>query len=139
MIKKIIAAIGGTITGKKLAILGLTYKAGTDDLRSSPAVDLIHKLQEFDVRVVAYDPEGMVNVPKYFKKLECAHSMMEAIKQADAIIIATEWEEFKAMDLIKVKALLKFPIIIDLRNILDANELERNGFKYYSVGRKSGN
>ena len=139
MIKKIIAAIGGTITGKKLAILGLTYKAGTDDLRSSPAVDLIHKLQEFDVRVVAYDPEGMVNVPKYLKKLECAHSMMEAIKQADAIIIATEWEEFKAMDLIKVKALLKFPIIIDLRNILDANELERNGFKYYSVGRKSGN
>ena len=64
--------------------------------------------------------------------------MMEAIKEADAIIIATEWEEFKAMDLIKVKALLKSPIIIDLRNILDANKLELNGFKYYSVGRKSG-
>jgi UDPglucose 6-dehydrogenase len=87
---------------------------------------------------VAYDPEGMVNVPKYFEKLECAYSMMEAIKDADAIIIATEWEEFKAMDLIKVKALLKFPIIIDLRNILDTNQLELNGFKYYSVGRKSG-
>ena len=116
----------------------MTYKAETDDLRSSPAVDLIHKLQELDVRVVAYDPEGMVNVPKYFEKLECAHSMMEAIKDADAIIIATEWEEFKAMDLIKVKALLRFPIIIDLRNILDTNQLELNGFKYYSVGRKSG-
>jgi len=139
MIKKIISAIGGTIAGKKLAILGLTYKAGTDDLRSSPAVELIHKLQEFDVRVVAYDPEGMVNAPKYFEKLECAHSIMEAIKDADAIIIATEWEEFKVMDLVKVKALLKSPIIIDLRNVLDPLYLEMNGFKYYSVGRKSGN
>ncbi len=139
MIKKIISSIGGTIAGKKLAVLGLTYKAGTDDLRNSPAVELINKLQEFDALIVAYDPEGMANASKYFEKLECASSMMEAIEGADAIIIATEWEEFKAMNLVKVKALLKTPIIIDLRNILEPKDLEMHGFKYYSVGRKSGN
>jgi len=139
MIKKIISAVGGTIAGKKIAVLGLTYKAGTDDLRNSPAVELINKLQEFDALIVAYDPEGMPNVPKYFEKLECANSMIEAIEGADVIIIATEWEEFKAMDLVKVKDLLKTPIIIDLRNILESTDLEVNGFKYYSVGKKSGN
>ena len=139
MIKKIISAVGDTIAGKKIAVLGLTYKAGTDDLRNSPAVELINKLQEFDALIVAYDPEGMPNVPKYFEKLECANSMIEAIEGADAIIVATEWEEFKAMDLVKVKDLLKTPIIIDLRNILESTDLEINGFKYYSVGKKSGN
>ncbi len=139
MIKKIISAIGGTIVGKKLAVLGLTYKAGTDDLRNSPAVELINKLQEFGALVVAYDPEGMVNASKYFEKLECANSMMEAIEGADAVIIATEWEEFKAIDLGKAKALLKAPVIIDLRNILEPKYVEMKGFKYYSVGRKNGN
>lgn len=139
MIRKIISAIGGSLSGKKLAVLGLTYKAGTDDLRNSPAVELINKLQEFDSLIVAYDPEGMENASKYFEKLDCANSMIEAIEGADAIIIATEWDEFKAMDLVKVKALLKTPIIIDLRNILEPKDLEMNGFKYYSVGRKSGN
>ncbi len=139
MIKKIISAVGGSFVGKKLAVLGLTYKAGTDDLRNSPAVELINKLQELDALIVAYDPEGMPNASKYFEKLECANSMMEAIEGADAIIIATEWEEFKTMDLVKVKNLLKAPIIIDLRNILEPKDLETNGFKYYSVGKQSGN
>lgn len=138
MIKKITSAVGGSIAGKKLAVLGLTYKAGTDDLRNSPAVELINKLQELGVSVIAYDPEGMVNAPKYFKKLECANSMMEAIDGADAFIIATEWEEFKKIDLDKAKSLLKSPVIVDLRNILDPKAVNTAGFKYYSIGRKSG-
>jgi UDPglucose 6-dehydrogenase len=138
MINKIASAIGGNIAGKKLAILGLTYKAGTDDLRSSPAIELINMLRAAQGEVVAYDPEGMKNVNMYFKHLDCANNMYEAIEDADAIIIATEWPEFKNLDLVKAKDLVKQPVIIDLRNIIDSKNAQDNGFEYYSVGRKSG-
>ena len=138
MINKIASAVGGNIAGKKLAILGLTYKAGTDDLRSSPAIDLINMLKAARGEVVAYDPEGMKNASKYFDNLDCADNMYKAIEDADAIIIATEWPEFKSLDLVKAKGLVKQSVIIDLRNIIDSTYAEDNGFEYYSVGRKSG-
>jgi UDPglucose 6-dehydrogenase len=137
ILKKITKALGGALQGKKLAFLGLTYKAGTDDLRNSPAIKLISKLKEEGAKVVAYDPKGMVNAHKYFDELECAESAMGAIKEADAIIIITEWDEFRTIDYQQAKSIVKNPIIIDLRNILDSKELTKIGFKYYSIGKKS--
>lgn len=135
MIKKISQALDGTIRHKKLAILGLTYKAGTDDLRSSPAIELIKCLQQEGADVTAYDPEGMVHVDRYFDHLNCADSIYAAIKDSDAIIIATEWPEFLEIDLDEVKKLVKEPNIIDLRNIFSSEIILSQGFKYTSIGR----
>lgn len=138
MINKISTAIDGKLKHKKLAILGLTYKAETDDLRNSPVIKLIKQLQKQGADVIAYDPKGMVNTGKYFEELNCADSINSAIKGVNAIIIATEWSEFKDIDLGKTRKLVKTPIIIDLRNILVPKEVESEGFKYYSIGRESG-
>jgi UDPglucose 6-dehydrogenase len=138
MLNKIAKAVGGDITGKKFTVLGLTYKAGTDDLRSSPAIELINMLQAGNAHVTAYDPEGMKNAHKYFDQLDCAENMYAAMDGSDAIIIVTEWPEFKDIDLSKAKTLMKHPVLIDLRNIIDSKHAQNCGFKYYSVGRKSG-
>lgn len=138
MLNKIASAIGGDVAKKRLAILGLTYKAGTDDLRSSPAIELINKLCKQNADIIAYDPEGMGNVDSYFDNLNCAKSMYEAIENSDAIIIITEWQEFKNIDLIKAKNMVNKPVIVDLRNIVDSKYAQDCGFEYYSVGRKSG-
>lgn len=128
----------GKIRGKKITVLGLTYKAGTDDLRNSPAIDLINSLWEDGVEIVAYDPQGAKNADKYFNnKLLCARSALEAVNGADALVIATEWPEFANLDYEKIKTLLNQPIIIDLRNILDEKELIRLGYKYSFVGQKT--
>ncbi len=137
MLNKIISAIGGDTEGKKIAMLGLTYKAGTDDLRSSPAIDLINQLQKLGTKIVAYDPEGMVNAPKYFDSLECSDSIPDAAKDSDAIVIATEWPEFVKADWAAIKSTMKTPVIIDLRNILTPHEMESIGFNYHSIGRKN--
>jgi UDPglucose 6-dehydrogenase len=136
IINKITKIMGGSLKGKKFAVLGLTYKAGTDDLRSSPAIELVNYLQKERAEVIAYDPEGMQSVPKYFDSLDLASSALEAAKGADAVIIATEWEEFKIINMLELKGVLKQPIIIDLRNILDAKIIKEYGYKYFSIGRK---
>lgn len=137
MFNKISEAIGG-IKGKRFAILGLTYKAETDDLRSSPALDLINLLKQNEAEIIAYDPEGMVNTDKYFDDLHCADNIISAISGVDAIIISTEWSEFKSIDLDKIKELMDSPIIVDLRNLLDPDKVKSKGIKYYSIGRKDG-
>ena len=137
MIDKIKNAVGGSVKGKKLAILGLTYKAGTDDLRDSPAIPLINTLQTMEADVIAYDPQGIVNAHKYFVKLMCATSMQEALKDADALVIVTEWPEFKTIDLQQAKNNMRAAIIIDLRNILNAEIVTDAGFHYYCVGKTS--
>ena len=138
MLNKIARAIGGDIANKRLAVLGLTYKAGTDDLRSSPAIELINKLREQNADIITYDPEGMKNADRYFDNLNCAKNIYEAIENSDAIIIITEWQEFKDIDLKKARDIVNQPVIIDLRNIIDSKYAQDSGFKYYSVGRKSG-
>jgi UDPglucose 6-dehydrogenase len=135
--RKISSLFGGDLKGKKLAILGLTYKAGTDDLRSSPAIDLIKLLQKEGAIITAYDPQGMVHVPQYFDHLDCANSIEEAVKDSSAIVIATEWPEFKKMDLQKIKGLVKDTNIIDLRNIFSPKTVKSFNFKYYSIGKKN--
>lgn len=135
--RKISSLFDGNLKGKKLAILGLTYKAGTDDLRSSPAIDLIKLLEKEGAIITAYDPQGMVNVPQYFDHLDCANSIEEAVKDSSAVVIATEWPEFKEMDLQKIKDLVKEANIIDLRNIFSSKTVKSFNFKYYSIGRKN--
>lgn len=138
IIDKIKNFLGGKIQGKKIAVLGLTYKAGTDDLRSSPAIELINSLWNNGAEIKAYDPQGMSNTYKYFdNKLVCCASAFEASVGADAIIIATEWPEFKKIDYAKLILQLNSPNIIDLRNILDKKMLTNLGYKCYSVGQSN--
>lgn len=136
VINKIINFLGGQISDKKIAVLGLTYKAGTDDLRNSPAIELIKLLWEHKAEVKAYDPKGMKNANIYFNdKLTCCSSALEAAKDADAIIIATEWPEFITLDYKKLLSELKEPFLIDLRNILDKQKLQELGYKCYFIGQ----
>lgn len=140
IVEKIKKFLGGNVQGKKITVLGLTYKAGTDDLRSSPGIELINLLWENGAVIKAYDPQGMPNAPKYFDKtLVCGTSAVEAASGADAIIIATEWPEFAEIDYAALLPKLNNPNIIDLRNILDRKMLTNLGYKCYFVGEKSVN
>ena len=137
IVEKIKKFLDGNICGKKITVLGLTYKAGTDDLRKSPAIELINLLWENSADVKAYDPQGMPNASKYFgNKLVCGTSAIEAASGADAIIIATEWPEFAKIDYATLLPKLNNPNIIDLRNILDKKMLTNLGYKCYFVGQK---
>lgn len=137
VIAKIINFLGGEINNKQITVLGLTYKAGTDDLRNSPAVELIQLLWKYGAKVKAYDPQGMKNANLYLdEKLICCKSALEAAKDSDAIIIATEWPEFTEIDYEKLILELKTPFLIDLRNILDKKKLQNIGYECYFVGRK---
>jgi len=140
MIQRIKAFLNGQIQGKKIAILGLTYKAGTDDLRSSPVIELINLLWKNDAEIKAYDPQGMPNSSKYFdNKLVCGSSAFEVCIGADAVVVATEWPEFANIDYKKLKLQLNSPNIIDLRNFLDRTMLTKLGYNCYFVGQKTAN
>lgn len=122
--------------GKNLAILGLAFKPNTDDIRFAPSIYIIEKLLEKNYSLSVYDPEATENIKKIFKnRIKYFNSSYEALKNADALLILTEWNEFKQMDLEKVKSLLKKPYIFDGRNIYKKEIIKKLGFKYFSVGR----
>ncbi|MBW1397211.1 UDP-glucose 6-dehydrogenase, partial [Campylobacter jejuni] len=124
------------IKNPKIAVLGLAFKDGTDDCRESPAVDIVFKLLEQKVQICAYDPKAMDLAKQILgDRIDYANSMYEAIKDADAIAILTEWKEFANLDLKKVYNLLNHKKIIDLRNLIDKNEAIKLGFEYQGVGR----
>ncbi|HBK6304298.1 TPA: UDP-glucose/GDP-mannose dehydrogenase family protein [Campylobacter jejuni] len=124
------------IKNPKIAVLGLAFKDGTDDCRESPAVDIVFKLLEQKVQICAYDPKAMDLAKQILgDKIDYANSMYEAIKDADVIAILTEWKEFSSLDLKKAYDLLNHKKIIDLRNLLDKNEVIKLGFEYQGVGR----
>lgn len=124
------------IKNPKIAVLGLAFKDGTDDCRESPAVDIVFKLLEQKVQICAYDPKAMDLAKQILgDRIDYANSMYEAIKDADAIAILTEWKEFSSLDLKKAYDLLNHKKIIDLRNLLDKNEAIKLGFEYQGVGR----
>jgi UDPglucose 6-dehydrogenase len=137
MATKIIAACGGDIQGKKIAVLGLTFKPNTDDMRDSPSLVIIPALQAAGARITAFDPKGMLEAKHLLKDIEWYDSSYAAMHGADALVILTEWNEFRALDLIKVKSLLNQPIVIDLRNIYKPTEMQALGFEYTSIGRPS--
>jgi UDPglucose 6-dehydrogenase len=135
MAQKIIEAFDG-VEGKNIAILGLTFKPNTDDMRDAPSLVIIPELQKAGAILKGYDPEGRREAEKLLS-LEFADSAYSAIENADGVVILTEWNEFRALDLTRVKTLLSQPLIVDLRNIYRPSHMAREGFRYVSVGRPS--
>ena len=135
--RKVLDAIGGIegARGRKVALLGLTFKPNTDDMRDSPAIAVAQTLTDAGVEVHAYDPEGMELAKPLMPKVVMCSNPYEAIEGADAIAIVTEWDAFRALDLNRVKQLAKAPVIVDLRNIYRPEEMAAKGFAYSSVGR----
>ena len=137
--KRVKIVLGGSLKNKKITILGLTFKPNTDDMRDSPSLDLIPALLKEGAKLSLYDPEGMPEAKKIFKKytknISWFNDAYKSMKKSNALIILTEWNEFRALDISKVKKLLHRPIIIDFRNIYNPDELFKQGMEYYSVGR----
>ena len=123
------------LAGKKVAVLGLAFKPNTDDIRDAPSVKVINHLVDLGAEVTAYDPQAMANARKIFPKIKYAPNVYKAIEGQDAMLVVTEWSEFREMDLSVIKKLLKRPIIIDGRNIFDPEKVKGLGFKYYGIGR----
>ena len=125
-----------TLRGKKLGVLGLAFKGGTDDIRESPAILLIQSLLQEGCQISAFDPAARERAQEALNSsVRMTEDAYEAARDADALLILTEWEEFGALDLTRLKAELKYPIIIDGRNLYDPEVMAANGFTYYSVGR----
>lgn len=137
MVGKIIHAMGGQIKGKTIAVLGLTFKPGTDDMRESPSLVIVPELQQSGAEIRAYDPEGMDEAKKLMPSLTYCQDAYDAAKGADALVVLTEWNEFMRLDLAKLKTLLRTPLVIDLRNIYKRRDMRDAGFTYHSIGRMS--
>ncbi|MBY0448423.1 MAG: UDP-glucose/GDP-mannose dehydrogenase family protein [Hyphomonadaceae bacterium] len=135
MAGKIIGALGGSVAGKTVAVLGLTFKPNTDDMRDAPALDIIPALQAAGATVRAFDPEGMEEAAKLLPGVTFAKNPYEALEGADAVALITEWDQFRALDLGRVKQALKAPVVVDLRNIYKPAEMRAKGFTYVSIGR----
>ncbi|MFN9542729.1 MAG: UDP-glucose dehydrogenase family protein, partial [Alphaproteobacteria bacterium] len=134
MADKIIAAFGG-VAGKTVAVLGVTFKPNTDDMRDSPSLDIIPALQAAGARVTAFDPEGMHEAGKLLTGVTWARGTYEAMTGADGVVILTEWNQFRALDFARMKSILRRPLLVDLRNIYTPREVADAGFEYHSVGR----
>ena len=135
--RKVLDAIGGidAARGKKVALLGLTFKPNTDDMRDSPAIAIAQTLVDAGVQVAAYDPEGMDQARPLMPQVTMCTSPYDAIDGADAVALVTEWDAFRALDLDRVKTLLRQPVLVDLRNIYRPADLRAAGFAYSSIGR----
>ncbi|TNE49719.1 MAG: UDP-glucose/GDP-mannose dehydrogenase family protein, partial [Sphingomonadales bacterium] len=135
--RKVIDALGGAkkARGKKVALLGLTFKPNTDDMRDSPAIAIAQTLSDAGVTVSAYDPEGMEQAKPLMPHVAMCQSSYEAIEGADAVAIVTEWDAFRALDLERVKSLANAPLLVDLRNIYKPDDMREAGFIYESIGR----
>jgi UDPglucose 6-dehydrogenase len=132
--RKIISACGGSVRGKTIAVLGLTFKPNTDDMRDSPAISIITALQDAGAKVRAYDPEGTEQAKLVLNDVEYAAGPYECVDGADALAIVTEWNAFRALDLGRIKGLLREPVLVDLRNIYSREEIMRHGFRYRGIG-----
>lgn len=139
MAAKIINACNNDVNGKKLAIWGLTFKPGTDDMRDSPSLTIIPILQKAGAIISSYDPEGMTEAKKHFNNIDLKTSAEGAIKGADALVILTEWDEFKQFDVNKIAKELSTPTLVDLRNCIDRDAAKRNGLNITQIGRKISN
>jgi UDPglucose 6-dehydrogenase len=135
MADKVVAACGGSLQGKTVAVLGLTFKPNTDDMREAPSLVIVPALEALGARVRAHDPHGMVEARKLMPALETAPDPYSCLDGADAVVILTEWDQFRALDLDRVKRRLRSPVVIDLRNIYKPADMAERGFTYVSVGR----
>lgn len=137
MAEKIIVAAGGNVQGKKIAVLGLTFKPSTDDMRESASLVIVPALVAAGAEVHAYDPQGMKEAKHHFKDtISYYNTANEAMNGADMLVILTEWNEFRSLDLKEVRALLAAPLVVDLRNIYKRQDMKAHGFTYISIGRQ---
>jgi len=139
-VERVRSALGGDLTGKLIAVLGLSFKPETDDMRDSPSIPLIESIVGDGAKVRAFDPEAMDNARVYLpKEVEYCTDSYEAAVDADALIIVTEWNQFRSLHMERIRSTLKHPTVIDLRNIYDPQRMKDQGFNYYSVGRAAEN
>ena len=135
MAQKIIDACGGSVSGKTIAVLGLTFKPNTDDMRDSPSLDIVPALIAAGAKVRAYDPKGMDEAKHMLDGVDWCKGAYDTMGDADALAILTEWNEFRALDLDKVRGLMKAPVMIDLRNIYNPDDMAEAGFDYTCIGK----
>ena len=135
MARKIIEACGGTVAGRTVAVLGLAFKANTDDMRGAPSIAIVEALLAAGARVKAYDPASMAQARTLLPNITFCDNAYDCAEGADVLAVLTEWDEFRALDLAKLKQSLNSPIVVDLRNIYRPEDMRRRGFQYSSVGR----
>ena len=136
MARKVASALGGSLRGKTIAVLGLTFKPNTDDMREAPSIPLITALQDMGAVVRAYDPVGMGQARGVLTGVEFCNSPYACAERAEALVIVTEWEQFRALDFDRLKGAMKLPVLVDLRNVYRPGEV--SGFSYHSIGRPQG-
>jgi len=135
MVERVERALGGDLRGKRVGVLGLAFKPNTDDMREAPSIPLINLLLERGAEVSAYDPVAREQAERVFKGIEFADDAYAAAAGADALVIVTEWDEFRALDLEKIAGLLRGRILVDLRNVYDRDDAEEAGLAYFGIGR----
>ncbi len=135
MVAKIINAAGGDVSGKTVALLGLAFKPETDDMRDSPAIPIVKGLQKRGASIRAYDPHAMENCRSIFENVTYCEDAYATAIDADVLVIATEWNEFRALNLARIKKSMHQPVLVDLRNVYDPKRVRALGFRYTSVGR----
>ncbi|MEW5425154.1 UDP-glucose/GDP-mannose dehydrogenase family protein [Amorphus sp. 3PC139-8] len=135
MAQKVVRACGGTVSGKTVALLGLTFKPNTDDMRESPAIAIAEALVAAGATLNGHDPEGMEQAKKVLPAVNYADTAYACVEEADAVVLVTEWDAYRALDLKRIKDLVRVPIFVDLRNVYRRAEVERYGFTYVDVGR----
>jgi len=135
MVEKITRALGGDARGKTVAVLGLSFKPETDDMRDAPSVEILQKLQQRGATIRAFDPVAMTNAARELPDVTLCKNEYEACENADALVLMTEWNQFRMLDLERVRTLLREPVVVDLRNVYDPVSMRKAGFRYDSVGR----
>lgn len=135
MADKVIEAMGGDVSGKTIGVLGLAFKQNTDDMRDAPSLDILPALTAAGAKVVAYDPEAMKEAAHLLNGIGYADSAYKAVEGAEALVIITEWDQFRALDMDRIKSAMKGNVVVDLRNIYSPEDMRRRGFAYTSIGR----
>ena len=135
MIEKITEGAGGDVSGKTIAFLGLAFKPDTDDMRDSPTIPIIRGLQKLGAKIRAFDPQAMENCRSIFSEVTYCEDAYATAQGADVLVIATEWNLFRALKLDRIRKAMNAPVVVDLRNVYDPNRMKAEGFEYSSVGR----
>ena len=135
MARKVMAACGGSVRGKTIAVLGLTFKADTDDTRGAPSIDIIRALQDYGAMVRAYDPIGMPGAEQLLENITFATDAYDAATAADAVVVVTDWDTFRTLDLPRLRTIMSHPVLVDLRNMFRPDEVIYHGFSYTGLGR----
>lgn len=135
MVERVIQACDGAIAGLAIAVLGVTFKPDTDDIRESPAMTIIPALQQLGAQLQVFDPAGMRQAAQQLSGISWKSNAYQALKDVDAAVIVTDWDEFRRLDLTKVRELMRYPVVVDLRNLYDPAEMARNGLRYSCLGR----